>query len=130
MELGIIPFRDIIIGRRLNFLYTILNENPNSLIYRFFEAQCKYQTRKDWVTMIEKDLEYLELQDISMEKIKGMSKIQFRNIVKQKIEEKTLEKLEKIKQSHSKAKFLEHNKLRMQKYLQPNSENIGGTTYF
>ena len=124
LELGIIPFRDIIIGRRLNFLYTILNENPNSLIYRFFEAQCKYQTRKDWVTMIEKDLKYLELQDISLEKIKSMSKIQFRNIVKQKIEEKTLEKLEKIKQSHSKAKFLEHNKLRMQKYLQPNSENI------
>ena len=35
-ELGIIPFRDLIIGRRSHFLYTILKENPSSLIYRFF----------------------------------------------------------------------------------------------
>ena len=32
--------------------------------------------------------------------------------------------MEKIKQTHSKVKILEHNKLRMQKYLQPNSEKI------
>ena len=37
LELGIIPFRDIIIGRRWNFLYSILNENPHSLIYKFLK---------------------------------------------------------------------------------------------
>ena len=124
MELGIIPFRDIIIGRRLNFLHSILNENPHSLIYKFFEVQWKYRTRRDWVTLVQKDLEYLELQDLSLETIKNMKKIQFRSLVKQKIEEKTLKKLEKIKQTHLKVKILEHNKLRMQKYLQPNSEKI------
>ena len=124
LELGIIPFRDIIIGRRLNFSHSILNENPHSLIYKFFEVQWKYRTRRDWVTLVQKDLEYLELQDLSLETIKNMKKIQFRSLVKQKIEEKTLEKLEKIKQTHSKVKILEHNELRMQKYLQPNSEKI------
>ena len=124
LELGIIPFRDIIIGRRLNFLYSILNENPHSLIYKFFEVQWKYRTRRDWVTLVQKDLEYLELQDLSLETIKNMKKPQFRSLVKLKIEEKTLEKLEKIKQTHSKVKILEHNELRMQKYLQPNSEKI------
>ena len=124
LELGIIPFRDLIIGRRLNFLYTILNENPSSLIYKFFEAQCKYQTKKDWVTLIEKDLEHLQLKSIGFETIKNMKKKEFRKLVKQKIEEKTLEKFERLKQDHSKAKNLEHNKIIMQKYLQPNSENI------
>ena len=95
MELGIIPFRDLIIGRRLNFLYTILNENPSSLIYKFFEAQCKYQTKKDWVTLIEKDLEHLQLKNMSFETIKNMKKKEFRKLVKQKIEGKTLEKFVK-----------------------------------
>ena len=63
LELGIIPFRDIILGRRLNFLHTILNEDPKSLIHRFFQAQYKYKTKKDWVTSVQNDLEYLELQN-------------------------------------------------------------------
>ena len=88
LELGIIPFRDIIIGRRLNFLHSILNENPHSLIYKFFEAQWKYRTKRDWVTIVQKDLEYLELQDLSLETIKNMKKIQFRRLVKQEIEGK------------------------------------------
>ena len=39
-----------------------------------------------------------------------------------KLEEKTFEKLEKKKKSHSKVKNLEHNRIVIQKYLQPNSE--------
>ena len=35
-----------------------------------------------------------------------------------------MEKLDKWKQTHSKSKNLEHNKIIMQKYLQPNSESI------
>ena len=124
LELGIIPFRDIILGRRLNFLHTILNEDPKSLIHRFFQAQCKYQTKKDWVTMVTKDLEYLELQNLSFEKIKEMKKITFRNLIKQKIEDKTLQKLQDLKKSHSKVKHLEHNSMGMQKYLQPNSAKM------
>ena len=63
LELGIIHLRDIIISRRLNFLHTILKEDPESLIYRFFQAQSKYKTKRDWVTMVERDLEYLELEN-------------------------------------------------------------------
>ena len=123
LELGIMPFRDIIIGRRINFLHTILNEEKNSLIYKFFQAQWKYKTKKDWTTLIQNDLEYLELHLMSLEEIKNMRKHKFRNIVKQKLEEKTFQKLEKIKRGHSKVEHLEHNRIKMQKYLQPNSQN-------
>ena len=121
LELGIIPFRDIMIGRRLNFLHTILNEDPKSLIHRFFQAQCKQKTKKDWVTMVENDLEYLELNHLCFETIRNMKKLTFRNLVKKKIEDKTLKKLENLKKNHSKVKHLEHNAMVMQKYLQPNS---------
>ena len=121
LELGILPFRDIIIGRRMLFLHTILNEDQNSLIYKFFKTQCKYKTRRDWVTTIEKDLEYLELNSLKFEGIRNMKKSQFRNLVKEKLEQKTFMKMENLKMNHSKVKNIEHNRIVMQKYLQPNS---------
>ena len=121
LELGILPFRDIIIGRRMLFLHTILNEDQNSLIYKFFKTQCKYKTRRDWVTTIEKDLEYLELNSLKFEGIRNMKKSQFRNLVKEKLEQKTFMKMENLKMNHSKVKNIEHNSLVIQKYLQPNS---------
>ena len=50
-----------------------------------------------------------------------MKKLTFRNLVKKKIKDKTLQKLENLKKNHSKVKHLEHNAMVMQKYLQPNS---------
>ena len=50
-----------------------------------------------------------------------MKKREFKNLVKQKIMEKTFTKLQNLKKCHSKVRHLEHNKIVMQKYLQPNS---------
>ena len=74
--------------------------------------------------MVEKDLEYLELENMNFENIRNMNKLQFRSLIRQRIEEKTLQKLENVKKSHSKVKNVEHGRLFMQKYLQPNSANI------
>ena len=63
LELGILPFREIIRGRRLNFPHEILNEERNSLVSKFLKAQLKYQTKKDWINKVLQDLEYLELEN-------------------------------------------------------------------
>ena len=124
LELGIIPFRDIIRSRRLNFLHTILNEKSNSLMSKFFNAQLKYKTKRDWVSLVLEDLVYLELQQLDFEKIKVMKKQIFRRLITQKVRDKAFEKLQAIKKSHSKVKEIEHNELVLQKYLQPNKANI------
>ena len=124
LELGIIPFRDIIRARRLNFLHTILNEESNSLVSRFFKAQLEYKSKKDWVSTVLEDLEYLELENFGLEGIKIMKKQVFRKLVNEKVEEIAFKKLENIKKSHSKVDKIEHNSLIMQKYLQPNRTNI------
>ena len=111
-------------GRRLGFLYYILNEDSNSLVNRFFHCQFKNRTKKDWVSTILEDLKYLDLSDLSMETIKNMKKSEFVNILKQKIQEKSFEKLEKTKKSHTKVEHVEHNGIIMQKYLQPNKTFI------
>ena len=62
MELGLLPLRDIIQQRRLNFLHCILSQGPNSIMLKVFETQQKYKTKKDWVTSIENDLKELDLK--------------------------------------------------------------------
>ena len=47
LELGVVPFREIIRKRRLSFLYYILHERKDSMIRKFFETQRKNSTPKD-----------------------------------------------------------------------------------
>ena len=77
----------------------------------------KYPNRRDWVTTILKDLEYLKLGDMSMEEIRKLKKCNFMTKVKKMTTEKLFEKLNGVKMSHSKVETVEHNELRMQKYL-------------
>ena len=101
LELGCIPFRNIIQQRRLSFLYYIMHEDPKSLVNNFFETQLKYRTKNDWVTTVLKDLEDLKL-DINFDDIKKMRPASFANMVKQSIVNKTLDEMNKKKESHSK----------------------------
>ena len=52
LELGCIPLREIIRERRLGFLHYILNEDPKSMVHRFFKSQMKNKTKKDWVNTV------------------------------------------------------------------------------
>ena len=60
MELGVVPFREIIRQMRLGFLFYILQENPSSVVSRFFEAQRQNPTPKDWVKTNLTDIRELE----------------------------------------------------------------------
>ena len=78
LELGCIPFRNLIQQRRLSFLYYILHEDPKSLVYRFFETQLNNKTKNDWVTRVLRDLKELQL-NVNFDEIKGMKKASFDN---------------------------------------------------
>ena len=52
LELGCLPYRNIIRQKRLSFLYYILKQNPESMIFRFFEAQINNITTNDQVTTV------------------------------------------------------------------------------
>ena len=61
----------------------------------------KQRTKKDWVTTVLDDLEKLEI-NLSMEEIATMKKTSFMNLIKNKINRRTFENLESLKQSHPK----------------------------
>ena len=60
LELGCLPFRDIIRQRRLGFYHYILNESSDSLIHKFLKSQQRNRTKKDWITQIEDDKRFLD----------------------------------------------------------------------
>ena len=113
LELGILPFREIIRKRRLAFLHYILHENKDSMISRVFETQRRNKTSKDWVTTILSDLKEINL-NMTLEEIRNMKKQTFINIIKRKIEYKSLKYLEKMKEKHSKVDSLKHPVIKMQ----------------
>ena len=92
LELGVVPFREIIRQRRLGFLFYILHENQGSMIHRFFESQRKNKSSKDWVTTILRDIKELNL-DMEIEDIRKMKNDFFMNTVKRTVKHKTLENL-------------------------------------
>lgn len=124
LELGCIPFREMIRERRMGFLHYILNEDKKSLINRFFEAQVKNGNKNDWCKTVSEDLKYLDMEHLDFEMIRRMKKTSFMKEIKQSIQKKTLEKLQNDKESHSKVKEIEHNSIQMQKYLTPNHEKM------
>ena len=92
-----------------------------TIVNRFFQAQLKNPTQKDWVTTVKNDLEYLDMKGCSMENIMKMKKISFVKTIKEKNRIKVFEKLTMAKTSHSKVRKVEHSYIKIQKYLQPNS---------
>ena len=123
LELGVQPLGDIMQQRRLNFLFYILQQKPDSLLYKMFEKQIEDRSRKDWVSTVLSDLDELNLV-YSFEQIQKMSKIKWMNIVKQNSLKHSFYKLELMKEKHSKVSSIKHETFKMQKYLAPNEEDL------
>ena len=120
LELGCLPLRQIIREKRLSFLHYILNEDPKSLINKFFKSQLNKRTNKDWISTVINDLKNLEIK-MPFEEIRKMKKENFMMIVRNKIMTNTFQSMEELKGAHSKVKHIEYENLKMQKYLKPNS---------
>ena len=123
LELNCIPLRYVVMSRRLNFLFYILKEDNNSLIYKFLQAQLRKPTKNDWGQTIKDDLQQLGIKETLME-IERMKEATFRNMIRGKIQEESLKYLNCEKSRHSKVMNITHKHLSMQDYLCPNEINI------
>ena len=92
------------------FLKDILNENPDSMIYKFIMTQLKNPTRGDWVSSCLKDLKYLNI-NLKIEEIRSMKKNKFREILQQSIEKKALQYL--LKKRGSKGSSIKYSRMKM-----------------
>ena len=116
LEFGQWPARFELKKMRCLFFRTILKEDENSQIFRFFKLQLHNPVKGDWVSSVLKDLSELEIYE-SLEEIRNMTKNKFKNMVKSRIEKKALEYLQSKR--GSKRIEIEYNELKISEYLLP-----------
>ena len=60
LELGCLPIRYIVKSRRLNFLHYIINQEEDSQLKTFFNAQNEKSSKTDWTEQVKRDLKEIE----------------------------------------------------------------------
>ena len=125
LELGTLPLRYVIKGRRLVFLQYILKQDKDELIFKIFEAQFSDPNKGDWVVQAKQDLKDVNL-DITFDQISIMSDYTYQAKVKRAITLSAYNWLisEKDKQrsdSAPKGISLIYTELKLQDYFLPNN---------
>ena len=129
LELGTLPIRYLVKSCRLLFLQYLLKQEKESLMYKFFEAQSKWPQKGDWISMVKKDVNEIEL-NLTFDEISVMSDYSYNTKVKNAIRKTAFNWLitEKNKPSSnggtSKGSELSYTKLKLQDYFLPNSMTI------
>ena len=123
LELGCVPFRDIVQRRGVSFLLYLLHEDPSSMVYKFLEAQLEKRNPKDWTSTVLKDLAELGMT-VDFTDYKSMKKSTFMLILNKNINENALKKLNDIKAKQSKVLHLQRNYVKMKKYRTANKIKI------
>ena len=77
LELGQWPARFEVQKYRLLFLKSILDEDENSRVVKFFKLQLEQPCKGDWVSNCKRDLKELEISE-SFDGIKNMSKQKYK----------------------------------------------------
>jgi hypothetical protein len=116
LELGIVPIRILIKGRRICYLHYLANLEKDEMLHKFFLTQWKYPCKNDWTLQVRKDLEEFGIND-DLEALKTKSQESFKRIVKIKMKETALDYLANLKETHSKMDNLTYTELKIQDYL-------------
>ena len=83
-ETGALPIRFVLMGRRILFLWSILQKDRNQLVKQIFDLQLLCPINFDWINQVKNDLIQCDLE-FNEEIIKGYSKSKFKALVKRKI---------------------------------------------
>ena len=116
LDLGIVPLKFFIISRRIMFLFYLLNQDTNTVLYKCFLEQSKHELPGDWILQVRNDLEMLKI-NYTFEEIKSMSKSAFKKYVKNKIKMYAFQYLQEERRKQNKCRYVDYNKFEMQDYL-------------
>ena len=90
LELGILPLKMIIKGRRIRYLYYLINRNENEMLFKFLNAQWNMPVKNDWTIQVRQDLKDLNIsEDFSV--LKKYKKNAFKKMVKEKLKKYTFD---------------------------------------
>ena len=62
LETGALPLRFIFMGRRLMYLWSLLNKSDSELAKNVFMTQKSFPTTDDWVVDVQENLQFCEIE--------------------------------------------------------------------
>ena len=98
----------------------LLCQDEDSLLSKFFAAQCADPIRGDWASTVKRDLELLNIK-LSFKEISSYSKRAFKLLVKDAVKAKAFSDLVKAQKGHSKGREITYKELSLQEYLKADS---------
>ena len=100
-------------------MHYILNQQEDSLLLRFFQAQLDIPIKGDWVSEAKTWIKDYEIEN-SFQEVKNNRKGIYEHIISEKVQEEAFQYLKnKIKSKGSKIEY--GARFNMQDYLKPNS---------
>ena len=106
LETSVLPVKFVLIGRRIMFLWSILNKDESELVKQVYNAQRSFPFKESWASLVWNDLEKCNI-DITEENLKKMKKQKLKTLIKKKLKEKSDENLMELQAKHSKSINLE-----------------------
>ena len=114
LETGATPIKWIIAQRRINYLKHILDRDKDELLSKVFQAQKEKPTSGDFVQLVEKDMEDL---NISYEEVTQSNKVDLKKKLKVLANNASFIELKNRLKTHKKVRHIHYNSLQLQPYL-------------
>ena len=115
LETSTIPIRYLLMKKRLNYYWDILQLDESELVKKVFNGQRTLSVKNDWFLQIQKDLEDCDINLIESE-IRVMKQSAFSKLIKQKISLISAQYLISLREKHSKSVNLKYSE-QIQPYL-------------
>ena len=84
LDLGIMQIKHIIMQRRLMYLFYLVNQEQESILYRCFLAQVNDSLPGDWFLHVKNDLSLLKIE-MTFDHIRSFSKFTYKKYIQKKI---------------------------------------------
>ena len=118
LEAGVIPSRFQVQRQALNFLQYIVQQSPDSLLYKVYKSLENHPTKSDWISGAKESLKLFNIQ-MTIESISEMKPSQFKNIVKVQAQKAAFQYLTDKQKQGKKGKLISYRKIEMADYLLP-----------
>ena len=103
------------------FYHYIINQDENSIIYKFLEIQKQSPVRGDWFSTVQSNMKFIKFTMTDFE-LKHTKKSKLKQILNENISKKAFEYLQSKR--GTKGNKIKYSKLEMSSYLLPNDYNL------
>ena len=111
LETAELPIKHVISVRRLLYLHTIIKRHKTEITRKVYTAMKDEPYKGDWINLVKKDLETIDINLENEEEISNMTTEAFKVLVKRRFRDEAFKELQIIKSEHKKVKYIKHTSL-------------------